>query len=316
MITRQIKYKFMKKPILFITFNKIEETKKVFKSIQQEKPQKLYISSDGPRQTHPDDLLKVITIRNYILSNIDWPCKIRTLFFDKNLGCKYAVSSAISWFFLHEEMGIIIEDDCLVENDFFLYCSTLLDKYADDEKIYQINGTCFLNQFNIDESYFFSKYSHIWGWATWRRAWQHYEINSFSFESDFLKINFYSEIEKQYWHHTLKQYYENKIDTWDYPWTFTILKNNGLCIYPKKNMVTNIGFGPNATHTKDINSPFSNMIIEKNEKIIHPKSIFINNQLDFAAFIAAYYKEKINYKQLLKQISLREIAKKYKYLKI
>jgi len=306
----------MKKPILFITFNKIEETKKVFKSIQQEKPHKLYISSDGPRPTHPGDLLQILTIRNFILSSIDWPCKIKTLFFDKNLGCKYAVSSAISWFFLHEEMGIILEDDCLVTKDFFLYCSTLLDEYSNDEKVYQINGTCFLNQINIKESYFFSKYSHIWGWATWRRAWQHYEINNYNFESDFLKIDFYSGLEKQYWQQTLKQYYNNKIDTWDYPWTFTIFKNNGLCIYPQKNMVKNIGFGPNATHTKDKNSSLSNMKIEKFGKIIHPKSITTNNQLDFAAFIAAYYKNIINHEPLLKQISLREIAKNYKYLKI
>lgn len=306
----------MKKPILFITFNKIEETIKVFRSIKNEKPKKLYISSDGPRQSHPDDIIKINWIRNYLLSNINWPCEIKTLFFDKNLGCKYAVSSAISWFFLNEEMGIILEDDCLVTSDFFSYCSTLLDKYSNDEKIFQINGTCFLNQRNIDESYFFSKYSHIWGWATWRRAWQHYEINNYNYESDFLKIDFYSELEKQYWHQTFKQYFDNKIDTWDYPWTFTIFKNDGLCIYPNKNMVENIGFGPNATHTKDKNSPLSNMKIENLGKIIHPKSITMNKQLDFAAFIAAYYKDKINYENLLNQISLREIAKKYKYIKI
>jgi hypothetical protein len=201
----------------------------------------------------------------------------------------------------------------LATNDFFNYCSILLDKYYKEEKIFQINGTCFLDNISIKESYFFSKYSHVWGWATWRRAWQKYEINNFNFESDFLKLDFLNDLEKNYWYKTFKQYYSNQIDTWDYPWTFSVFKNKGICIYPKKNMVKNIGFGENATHTKDKRSLLSNMKIKKLGKIIHPKSIATNNDYDTAAFVAAYYPEQINYQNLLKQIELRNLAKRHKF---
>src|SRR5690606_4355769 len=152
---------------------------RVFEQIAQYRPAKLYLASDGPRANVSGEQEKVDGIRQFLTTNINWKCDVKTLFRPTNLGCKIAVSEAISWFFDQEEYGIILEDDCLPERSFFPFCAAMLTTYRDDTRVMQISGTNFIGRYTPDPqySYFFSKYGGIWGWASWRRAWKHFELS-------------------------------------------------------------------------------------------------------------------------------------------
>jgi len=240
--------------VLFLVFNRLNTTIRVFESIRHAKPPRLYIGSDGPRCDHERDAEAIIKIRSYILEHIDWPCEVRTLFREKNLGCKMAVSDAISWFFRHEEMGIVLEDDCLPQSDFFKFCQELLVRYRDDSRIMMISGTNMVQNNNDEYSYFFSKYPHIWGWASWSRVWKRYDVNiklwpEIKRSRHFTDL-FESKNEKQFWFKLFNNIYSNKIDTWDAQVSFLFFMNNALTIFPKANFISNIGFDSDATHTR------------------------------------------------------------------
>lgn len=241
-------------PILFLVFNRPTTTKISFKVIAAIKPKYLFIAADGPRTTKVGEASLCEEVRT-IVSNIDWDCEVKTLFRTQNLGCGKAVSSAITWFFEHVEQGIILEDDCIPDATFFSYCELLLNYYKDNTQIMHIGGNNFHQQLSIaEQDYFFSAYNHIWGWATWRRAWAMYDFDT-KFIDTFLaekKLNYYfnTNSEIKFWTKRLKQIHKHEIDTWDYQWTFSIWNNQGLSIVPNVNLVSNIGFGEDATHTK------------------------------------------------------------------
>lgn len=240
-------------PILFLIFNRPDCTEKVFETIRSIKPQKLFVAADGPRIGNSLDL-DLCKKARLVSTKIDWDCELNILFRDSNLGCGKSVSEAITWFFDHVEEGIILEDDCLPDPTFFLFCDRMLNRYRHNEKIKHIGGNNF--QFGInrgDGDYYYSKLSHIWGWATWRRAWKNYEFNlatakpiseeSFNnaFNKNDLFINYYKYI--------FFEVADHKIDTWDYQWLYAIIRINGIAICPNVNLVQNIGFGTDATHT-------------------------------------------------------------------
>lgn len=240
-------------PVLFLTFNRLDTVKQVFEEIKKAKPKQLFLASDGPRENKPEEKKIVEEVRKYILDNIDWKCEVKTLFREKNLGCKYAVSGAIDWFFKNVEQGIVLEDDCLPSQSFFRFCQEMLEKYKNQEKIYHINGTNIDIVSNINESYFFSSIPNVWGWATWRRAWNNYDVEI----KEWPRYNSYFGVERlgyKGFFTILKSWrlfhltYNKKIDTWDYQWDFILKKNKKLCIVPKVNMITNIGLG-GGTHT-------------------------------------------------------------------
>ena len=158
--------KSLKTAVLFLVFNRPVTTMQVFEKIRQIKPQRLYVASDGPREGYNGEIEKVAKVRE-IATKVDWPCELRTLFRDNNLGCKKGVSTAITWFFEHEEQGIILEDDCVPHLDFFTYCENLLNFYSEEKKISVITGDNFQNgKWHGDGSYYFSKSNHYWGWAS------------------------------------------------------------------------------------------------------------------------------------------------------
>lgn len=233
-------------PILLITFNRIEETKKVFNVIKQVKPKKLYISSDGPRDTVLDENLKIQEIRNWIIENVDWECNLKTLFRSNNLGCKYGVSSSIDWFFDSEEYGIILEDDTVPNLDFFYFLDHCLLKYNNEPNIMMITGTNHLNKMSSSTpSYFLSNIISIWGWGTWRRAWLLYDVEMENYK-DINLIRILKERKTaNFIIRGLKDIFRitnsSLVDTWDYQWLFTCLLNQGLCITPKVNLIENIG---------------------------------------------------------------------------
>lgn len=238
-------------PILFLIFNRPDTTQKVFDVIKDIKPKYLFVAGDGPRDNYYEK--KQVERTRKVLNQINWKCKIRTHFRNENLGCKLAVSSAIDWFFENIEMGIILEDDCLPHSSFFPYCKELLIKYKDEEKIMQISGFNALNRIKIPNSYYFSKFGPIWGWATWQRAWKYYDVElkkwPYVKENKLYKKFCDSLLEKKWRIKIFDGIYHNEIDTWDYQWSFAKLLKNGLSIIPSKSLIANIGFDNSATHT-------------------------------------------------------------------
>lgn len=253
--------------VLFLVFNRLDTTKQVFDAIREAKPPRLYIAADGARASREGEYLKVKAIRDYILANVDWECDVKTLFRETNKGCKVAVSEAIDWFFRHEEMGIILEDDCLPNKSFFQFCELLLNRYKNDYRIWHING---YNHFPTnEESYFFMQTAGIWGWASWADRWKHYSVNLDTlptFSQSELDGAFGSKKVKWFWMRKASQIRQGKIDTWDYQWVITLFLNNALAAVPNKNLIQNIGFNEEATHTVHVaDEIINNQAIEIDE---------------------------------------------------
>ena len=270
-------------PVLFIIFNRPGVTLRVINEIKKQKPKFLFIAADGPRAGVEDDIDKCRRVRELVLNTIDWECEVKTLFRKENLGCGKGVSGAIDWFFENVEMGIILEDDCLPNRSFFNFCEILLNHYEENDKVFAISGVNFQDRKIGKESYFFSKYLYVWGWATWRRAWNNYDFDLSGLENfkkeDIIKEIDSSEYFKRYWYSIFEKVSNKEIDTWDYQLVFSSWKSNGLTIVPNKNLVSNIGFGTEATHTTQ-DSPLANMKTEEMILIKHPKKITRNKSAD------------------------------------
>ncbi|MEO0526413.1 MAG: nucleotide-diphospho-sugar transferase [Bacteroidota bacterium] len=269
-------------PILFIVFTRLDTTIRVFERIKAIKPNKLYVSADGPRQGKEGEDAKVDAVRNYIIENVDWDCEVKTLFHEKNLGCKYSPQTAITWFFEQEEKGIVLEDDCLPSLSFFKYCSELLHKYEHDLRVWGISGTNLQPEIEIENSYYFSHFFMTWGWASWRNRWQTHLSMLTNFD-DFLndpmvlkKLD--NKIANQQIVERAKISYQDKLDAWDYQWIFSCFANNALLATPSQNLIQNIGFGDGATHTgnsrgkqimeNDIDFPLAHpLILHANQKV-------------------------------------------------
>ena len=273
-----------KSAVLFIIFNRPDTTKQVFDRIRAAKPPRLYVAADGPRQSKPHEKDLCVAARA-VVSEIDWACEVKTLFRDENLGCKNAVSSAIDWFFEHEEEGIILEDDCLPAASFFNFCDTLLEKYRYDTRIRHITG-CNLQQGKKwgADTYYFSNMTHVWGWAGWRRVWKDYDktLNKYNTEDVSNKLSniFDDQLIVSSLKHIFDEVKAGKIDTWDYQLDFANLFYIVLSIIPNENLISNIGFGSNATHTTDNNSLYSNITLKEIGEITHPGYFLPEKQAD------------------------------------
>lgn len=248
--------------VLFLVFNRLDTTKQVFEAIRKAKPPRLYVAADGSRVGKDGESEKVKAVRDYIMQNIDWDCEVKTLFRDKNLGCKYAVSGAITWFFENEEQGIILEDDCLPSQSFFWYCEELLEKYSDDQSVYLISGDSRASEsFDMKADYGFCKYPLIWGWASWARTWKNYdpELEDWPKQRDVLLSSISSHKPTVvFWENVFDKMYNKEIDTWDYQFSYLLQKNSGKCIVPRVNLIANVGFGVDATHTFNSGSELAN----------------------------------------------------------
>ncbi len=287
--------------ILFMVFNRPDPTIQVFNMIRLVRPRKLYIASDGPRKDKVGEEEKVRMIRDYLIKNIDWDAEVHTLFNDSNLGCGKSVESAISWFFENELMGIILEDDCLPSLSFFSFCKENLVKYMNDTRISAICGNNFSNEIYTSYSYFFSQYSFNWGWASWRRSWESHKKIMNNFEEILqavttLRIQ-HKPANKLILQNAIKAH-SGEIDTWDNQWFLSNYLVNGLTITPQVNLVRNIGFNSEATHTHG--KYFLNLSIKQNEinfPLNHPTVIIPN--IDYDNFL---YKNVIQMKTFLQKI--------------
>jgi hypothetical protein len=246
-------------PILLIFFNRFDTTQKVFESVRAQKPKILYLAADGPRnETEKSDIDK---IKQYV-QQVDWPCTVRSYFKSQNTGARIFIGEAVGFMFQHEEQGIILEHDCLPHPDFFEYCKHMLHTFRDEEKIMHITGTCFQDRGKPIPGHFFSYYNHIWGWATWKRAWQHYDLEMKDYSEyrnrDFLLPIFPDANVRKYWYKKLDAAYHHAVGSWDYQWSYALWKQAGLSVAPASNLVSNIGFGAGAIHTKDPSHFLSN----------------------------------------------------------
>jgi hypothetical protein len=283
--------------VLFLIFNRLDTTKLVFERIRQARPPRLYVAADGPR---PDKIGEAENCRltRAVIECVDWPCKVTTLFREKNLGCKEAVSSAIDWFFSQEEEGIILEDDCLPALSFFGYCDELLDRYRHDTRVRHICGCNF--QFGHkrgEAAYYFSRLTHIWGWASWRRVWRDYDKNLSRHTSDeigdALANIFDDQIVVGRWREIVAELKANKINTWDYQLSVANFLNDGLSIIPNENLISNIGFGAGATHTTDLAARSAGIPLSDIVTLTHPSHFVPEKQADLFTLHEEFQVEQI-----------------------
>lgn len=271
-------------PVLLLVFNRSEVTKRVFEQIRKVRPKNLFIAADGPRSNVPGDREKCRLVRESV-SRIDWDCEVKRLYRDGNLGCKRAISGAIDWFFAHVNEGIILEDDCIPAPSFFPFCEELLEHYRDDRRIMMISGLNAVATCEIESSYLFSIYGSICGWATWRRAWDCMDVDMNLWpkakESDVLESTLVNEYPPVLRRRLFDKCYRGEIDSWGYPWLFARIIQNGLSIVPRVNLISNIGFGQDATHTKKGNHPGANLPLEDiTFPLKHPDFIVPNVEFD------------------------------------
>jgi hypothetical protein len=274
-------------PVAFIIFNRPDTTARVFEAIRQAKPPQLFVIADGPRVDRLNEAEKCVATRA-IIDRVDWKCEVLTNYSDMNLGCKRRVYSGIDWIFSQVEAAIILEDDCLPAPSFFQFCQTLLEKYRYDDRISMIGGTNYQQGHSrTSYSYFFSKYAHIWGWATWRRAWQDYDVNMKTWpeckQNNLLQAAFQDRYEQKAWSDAFNKVHAGEIDTWDYQWLYTCFSQSRLSIQPDLNLVSNIGFGADATHTFG-ESPWANLPTQDIGEIEYPPIVTRNVEADLYTF--------------------------------
>lgn len=260
-------------PVLMLVFNRADTTARVFEAVRRARPRRLFIAADGPREHVATDAQGCRDTRA-IIDAVDWDCEVHTLLRKRNLGCKVAVSSGITWFFQHVEEGIILEDDTLPVAGFFPFCQALLEHYRDDPRVMHIGGNNFqLGARHGNGSYYFSLFNHIWGWATWRRAWNTYDPSLHAFgrlrRNGVLERLFSDGGSRAYWARQFERTAAGQINTWDYSWTMSVWNNGGLAILPEVNMVSNIGFGREATHTTG-DSRLALLPVEEPRPLCHP----------------------------------------------
>lgn len=245
-----------KVPVLFLTFNRPRQTRLALERILLAGPSKIYVHSDGPRAHIAGEAEKVEEVRTIIRTQIGDRVPVLTLFRSENMGLRAGVFDALNWFFDREPQGIVLEDDCVPDLTFFPFCAEILQRYADDEQVMHIGGSNLAEAHTagLGTSFVFSRFTFVWGWASWRRAWQ-----KMSLQLDGLDEFEQSGAIQNYLRNPMAQAYmldkfrvtrSGKNNSWAYAWFYSVLKNKGLCVVPTLNLVQNVGIGSeDATHT-------------------------------------------------------------------
>jgi len=276
----------LRTPVAFIIFNRPDTTQQVFAEIAKARPPILLVVGDGPRANHAEEAGKVAATRG-IIKRVDWDCEVLTNFSEVNLGCKRRVSTGIDWVFDQVEKAIILEDDCLPDPTFFRFCQEMLERYRHDQRIGMISGDNFqFGRRRNNDSYYFSKYVHVWGWASWRDRWAgSYDVTMARWprirDEGWLGDIVGNRSEAAYWHNIFESVHRGDIDTWDYQWLFANWLEGRMSILPAMNMISNLGFDKNATHTIAVDRGLSNL--RRNPMgfpLIHPPGVFRNIQAD------------------------------------
>lgn len=271
-------------PIALIIYRRPDTTRRVFETVKRVQPSRLFIVADGP--SDKVDRERCEATRS-IVEKIDWKCDVYRNYADTNMGCRKRVSSGLDWVFENTDRAIILEDDCLPSESFFSFCASLLGRFEDDDRIMHINGNTFGADFSglSPYSYGFCNYAQVWGWATWKRAWDHYDAEMENWP-EFENAGFLSsldgstralDVRREKWGRT----YQKKIDTWDYQWHFAVASQAGLSIAPRKNMVSNIGFDAMATHTTNAESAKAEIKPHEIEReLVHPSFVVADKRIN------------------------------------
>jgi hypothetical protein len=300
-------------PILFLVFNRYDTTIQIFETIKKERPKKLYISADGPRDGIDDDLKKCTEVRN-IFEMIDWDCEVFTLFQDNNLGPYKSQITGINWFFEHEKEGIILEDDALPDKTFYMFCYSLLDKYRHDHRVSMISGCNFQQQNKHGNAdYYFTKHTNTYGCAMWKRSWNHMDFNLVDWP-DFLSsggmddFSNSSGVRRSFKEDFGNLYLDPEKAGWDYLFMFSSLKNGAVSIAPNVNLIKNIGFGPGASHTIFTESPHAMLeTFNINLPLKHPSIISRNLIADEFESIRSHFKRSVFEKIIYYSFSWRKL---------
>ena len=271
-------------PIIFILFRRPETTRRVFEEIRRAKPRRLFLVADGPRGPQDDAACR---LAREVVADIDWECETSRYYAEKNLGVATRVSSGITKAFEHVEEAIILEDDTLPSPFFFQYCESLLEYWRRDEKVFHISGINFLHGKSAsgDSSYYFHRHPAIWGWATWKRAWSHYDLRlpdwPWHQKNGLLQRNLRTQTAIKQWDQIFDLHYDNDDPwTWDYHWTYATWVKSGLAASPRQNLVTNLGFGKDATHTGNAEAPDLPIDPKHTETIIHPLESAVHEEFN------------------------------------
>ena len=239
-------------PVVMLVFNRPDLTARLFEEVRAARPSRLLVVADGPRADRPGEADACARVRA-IVDRVDWPCQVEREFSETNLGCKRRISSGISWAFQRAEEAIFLEDDCIPGQGFFAFCDDVLERHRHDERVMAVTGCNF--QFGRRRgpgSYYFSHFMHVWGWASWRRAWRHYDVRMAGWPAlrsgPWLREVVGSRAAAVGWRWAFDRVYQGQLDTWDYQWLFAILRQGGLVATPNVNLVSNVGAGPGATH--------------------------------------------------------------------
>jgi hypothetical protein len=282
-------------PVVFIVFNRPDCTGRVLERIRAARPARLFVVCDGPRADRPDDAERVAEVRRIVEEGIDWSCAVERDYAETNLGCSRRPSSGIGWALSQVEEAIILEDDCLPDPSFFSFCSELLSRYRNDERVMHIGANNFLpGRWPLRTSYTFSRYNHSWGWATWRRAWRHFDLEAKSWHDPDVQRRVLagcgSADERGFWHSIFTEAATapGPLSYWDFQWTLACWSAGGLAVYPKENLVENIGWGADATHTQDDEAWRRRPAAALPSPLVHPMSVSAQPDFDRTAFHSVF----------------------------
>lgn len=275
----------LKTPVALIVFNRPKLTRVLMKRIGELRPRQLFLIADGPRAGRAGEAELCEEVRR-IVSAVDWPCEVYKDFAEANLGCKRRVVSGLDWLFEQVEDAIILEDDILPDPSFFTYCEEMLERFREDDRVAMVTGfNIGADEAQVPESYYFSALTHIWGWATWRRAWRHYDEHLTAWpevkRSGALRRVFPAASARRYWTAILDGMYEGKgPNTWDYQWMLTNIRRGGLSVTPSVNLVENLGFGADATHVTDSAGAPKVGVGRLTFPLEHPPAVVASQELD------------------------------------
>lgn len=277
----------MKTPVAFLIFKRSSSTKKVFEAIREARPPKLLVVADGPRSDRLGES-ELCENTRAIIEQVDWDCEVVKNYSSINLGCKNRVASGLDWVFAQVDEAIILEDDCLPHPSFFSFCEVLLERYRYDERVFHISGQNVQQVGSSDEfDYYFSRFTHCWGWASWKRSWKHYDVKIKSWpkvrqnellDNMLVDDNYAAKV----WDGIFQAVYDERIDTWDYQLQLACWMQSGLSILPSVKLVENIGFGEDGTHTTNSNHLYSSIPLGKIDiPLSHPEYMIRNSKADW-----------------------------------
>ena len=287
----------LRTPVVFVIFNRPDTTSRVFEAVRKVQPERLLVVADGPRPDRQNEDILVAETRA-IVDRVDWPCELLKDYSDRNLGCNQRIASGLNWAFSQVDEAIILEDDCLPDPTFFSYCSELLERYRQDQRVMTISGANFLDvRHEAPYSYYFSKFTHLWGWASWRRAWAKFDLTLEAWP-DFacgggLRSIADNVAEEYYWTRLFERSWRGAYNSWDFAWMLSCWLDSGLAIVPNVNLVSNIGFGVNGTHAKTADNPLACRPTRRLENLKHPPNVVRNAPADSCTFRKCYYRETV-----------------------